>query len=192
MIKSFIIFLAALVLLNGCSTRLVDDFLQEDPYDINRRLDALEGFQTSADVIAASRYHKRIDNYPITVFVFSELDAYLEEQGMTKQTLLDSPKLDGFVRSTMLSEYRINWVSNASQTQTQQLQTLAGDAFTTSNYKILRDYTVVTDVTDKFPVDAFTFDVDAQEVTCVLHAKRNPTVTAFLCRTTRPFVEFDW
>ena len=81
--KSSIIILIILIPLNGCSTRVVDDFLQEDPYDMNRRLDALEGFQTSAEVIAASRYHKRIDNYPITVFAFSELDAYLEEQGMT-------------------------------------------------------------------------------------------------------------
>ena len=190
--KSFMIILIILIPLNGCSTRVVDDFLQEDPYDINRRLDALEGFQTSAEVIAASRYHKRIDNYPITVFAFSELDAYLEEQGMTKQALLDSPKLDDFVRSTMLSEYRINWQVNALESQTQQLPTLAGNAFVTSNYETLRDYTVVTDVTNEYPVDAFTFDIDGQEVTCVLHAKHNPTVTAFLCRTTRPFVEFDW
>lgn len=184
-----------LVLLSSCTTNRSDPpgaFSLGLTEDISERLSQLDAFQTSARVIAASRYHKRIDNYPITVFAFSELDAYLEEQGMTKQMLLESPKLDDFVRSTMLSEYRINWVSNASQTQTQQLQTLAGNTFTTVDYEIIDDYTIDTEFGDEYPVDAFTFDVEGQKVLCVVHIKRNPFVEAFLCRTTRPFVEFDW
>lgn len=193
--KHTLTILTALILVNGCSRSRPDSdpigiFVNGDFNPISQRLIELpEPFQTSVNALAISSYQPSVDDYRVTVFVFSELDAYLTEQGLSKRAFLASPKLDDFVSTTMLMNQDIYMELYTEDIPTQQLKTLTGDVFAASNRVNIRDFTIE----GNRPVDKFTFEVGEQEVTCVVHVIRTPSfASASRCETTHPFVEFDW
>ncbi|MEM7737152.1 MAG: hypothetical protein AAF267_15325 [Deinococcota bacterium] len=193
--KNGLVALTLVIVASSCSSSRPDSdpigiFVNGDSNPISQRLIELpEPFQTSASALAISSYQPRVDEYPVTVFVFSELDTYLTEQGLSGQAFLASPKLDDFVSTTMLMDQDIYTELYTEDIPTQQLQTLAGDMFTASNRVNIWDFTIE----GNRPVDKFTFEVGAQEVTCIVHVIRTPNfVSASRCETTQPFVDFNW
>ncbi|MEM7737153.1 MAG: hypothetical protein AAF267_15330 [Deinococcota bacterium] len=192
--RLFTLVLLLLSLLVACDSELIVEppffCCRGDTNPINARINTLsEGFQTSQAALAASQYQTNVDDYPVTVFVFSELDTYLADQNLSKDAFLASPKLNDFVATTMLS--RMSIFFELSRDEVQTFETLSGDDFVTSNSVRMDDYTVTLDGVGT--VDAWRFQVaDTQEVVCLLHLRYEPPRSGALCTTTRPFVEFDW
>lgn len=176
-------FLLALFFLISCESGvIVEPIPSPSSQLISEEIASLPSdYQTNEDAINASSYQTSIDDYPVTLFVFSELDAYLVEQGLSRQAFLESPKLDDFVASNMLAEQSL--VDTIVEDDNFTIRMVSGDSFSLTDDALafVRSAQVI-------------FEYQGQFFTCLKHISTSTpsSATGTFCTTTRPFMPFEW